>query len=83
MQKTQIKWDVTVVIMQDGNQESMIKMEESLNEGFEPFAVVPMMGMPTNKDKIAQIQPKPVLMERVWLRRPVAVPVVESSSEVK
>lgn len=82
MENFQIKWDISVVIMQDGNEECMKKMEESLEEGYEPFAVVSAMVMPTQKDKLAQLDPKPILIERVWMRRPVKVAMVESKPEV-
>jgi hypothetical protein len=80
-----VGFDVEVIEIIEGDKNSTLHMGKILEEGFEPFAVIPVMRFP--QSTIAQAQPKPILVERVWFKRRVEISpqtgnsVVESSLE--
>jgi len=62
--KMMVGWDVTALNIIPNDPKSSEVLEKTLNEGYEPFAVIPMAA------KVNALDQQPRLIEKMWLKRP-------------
>ena len=70
-------WDLSWIVVRDSNEDTLKKLQDALDQGFEPFSVTSYQEVTLD---LLSKQPKASTVEKLWLKRPVA-PVPQDLEE--